>query len=142
MASYLYRCGACGPWEVHRPIGTAEPMSTCPACGALGRRRYTPPLLSRTPTAEASARLREEASGDDPRGDHGRAARGRPAGRPRPAVECPAASLTGPDVSAPEEGVMATRTTDGPARHRPTARPTAAAGCRPRPAPHGPPPAG
>jgi putative FmdB family regulatory protein len=66
MASYLYRCGACGPWEVHRPIGTAEPMSTCPACGAPGRRRYTPPLLSRTPTAEASARLREEASGDAP----------------------------------------------------------------------------
>ncbi|SDM27501.1 putative regulatory protein, FmdB family [Geodermatophilus siccatus] len=66
MASYLYRCGACGTWEVHRPIGTAEPTSTCPSCGAAGRRQYTPPLLSRTPTAVASARLREEASGDAP----------------------------------------------------------------------------
>lgn len=66
MASYLYRCGACGPWEVHRPIGTAEPTSTCPACGGPGHRQYTPPLLGRTPTAVASARLREEASGDSP----------------------------------------------------------------------------
>ena len=66
MASYLYRCGACGPWELHRPIGTAEPTSRCPACGGPGRRQYTPPLLSRTPAAVAAARGQEEASADAP----------------------------------------------------------------------------
>ena len=66
MASYLYRCGACGPWEVHRPIGTAEPTSTCPGCGATGRRQYTSPSLRRTPGAVAAARMWEEASGDAP----------------------------------------------------------------------------
>jgi hypothetical protein len=66
MAGYLYECGRCGPWEVQRPIGTAETTSPCPCCGAAGRRRYTAPLLSRTPRAEVKARLREEASRDAP----------------------------------------------------------------------------
>ncbi|MGY1708672.1 FmdB family zinc ribbon protein [Geodermatophilus sp. SYSU D00758] len=66
MAGYLYRCTGCGPWEVRRPIGTAEPVSDCPACGAPGRRVYTTPLLSRTAAPVAAARLREEASRDAP----------------------------------------------------------------------------
>jgi putative FmdB family regulatory protein len=66
MAGYLYRCGQCGPWEVQRPIGTAETTSTCPRCGAAGPRLYTAPLLSRTPQAEAKARSGEEASRDAP----------------------------------------------------------------------------
>jgi len=66
MAGYLYECGQCGPWEVQRPIGTAESTAGCPVCGAPGRRRYTPPLLSRTPRAVTSARQREEASRDAP----------------------------------------------------------------------------
>jgi putative FmdB family regulatory protein len=66
MAGYLYECGQCGPWEVQRPIGTAETTAGCPTCGAPGRRRYTPPLVSRTPAAVASARLREEGSRDAP----------------------------------------------------------------------------
>ncbi|MGY1706041.1 FmdB family zinc ribbon protein [Geodermatophilus sp. SYSU D00697] len=66
MAAYLYRCTTCGPWEIRRPVGTAESTSPCPACGADGRRLYTPPLLSRTPAPAAAARLREEASRDEP----------------------------------------------------------------------------
>jgi putative FmdB family regulatory protein len=66
MASYLYRCERCGLWEVQRPIGTAESAEPCPTCGATSRRRYTPPLLSRTPTAVATALLRDEASRDTP----------------------------------------------------------------------------
>jgi putative FmdB family regulatory protein len=66
MAGYLYRCERCGPWEVQRPIGTAESTSTCPVCGTIGRRLFTPPLLARTPTAMARARLHEEASRDAP----------------------------------------------------------------------------
>jgi putative FmdB family regulatory protein len=66
MAGYLYECRECGPWEVRRPIGTAEPTATCPACGALGGRRYTAPLLSRSPKAMSMVRAREEASRDSP----------------------------------------------------------------------------
>jgi putative FmdB family regulatory protein len=66
MAGYLYRCERCGPWEVQRPIGTAEREAICPVCGTAGRRLYTPPLLHRTPPAAAAARLREEASRDQP----------------------------------------------------------------------------
>jgi hypothetical protein len=66
MAGYLYQCGVCGPWEMQRPIGTAAATSTCPGCGAPGRRVYTSPLLSRTPKAVSAAGLREEASGDVP----------------------------------------------------------------------------
>ena len=64
MASYLYWCDDCGDWEIQRPIGTAERESTCPTCGATGRRLYTAPLLSRTPQATAGARMLEEASRD------------------------------------------------------------------------------
>ena len=66
MAGYLYECGQCGPWEIRRPIGTAETTSPCPECGRPGRRRYTAPLLARTPRNVAAARLREEASADAP----------------------------------------------------------------------------
>ncbi|MBB3085711.1 FmdB family zinc ribbon protein [Geodermatophilus sabuli] len=66
MAGYVYRCPRCGPWEVRRPIGTAESSGRCPGCGAEGRRVYTAPLLSRTAAPVAAARLREEASGDAP----------------------------------------------------------------------------
>jgi hypothetical protein len=66
MAGYLYLCGQCGPWEIQRPIGTAESTNPCPVCGRPGRRRYTAPLLARTPTKVAAARLREEASTDAP----------------------------------------------------------------------------
>jgi hypothetical protein len=66
MAGYLYECGQDGPWEIQRPIGTAESTSSCPVCGGPGRRRYTAPLLARTPRAVATARQREEASADAP----------------------------------------------------------------------------
>jgi hypothetical protein len=66
MAGYLYECGQCGSWEIHRPIGTAESTSPCPGCGRPGRRRYTAPLLARTPRNVAAARSREEASADAP----------------------------------------------------------------------------
>jgi putative FmdB family regulatory protein len=66
MAGYLYRCERCGPWEVQRSIGTAEPEAICPGCGTAGRRLYTAPMLRRTSPAAATARLREEASRDAP----------------------------------------------------------------------------
>jgi putative FmdB family regulatory protein len=66
VVSYVYACETCGPWEIRRPIGTAQPVSSCPECGAPGRRRYTAPLLAHTPGPVTAARLREEASGSEP----------------------------------------------------------------------------
>jgi hypothetical protein len=67
MASYLYECSRCGPWEIRLPIGTAEGGRPCPTCGEPGRRRYTAPMLARTPRRVATARAREEASRDEPK---------------------------------------------------------------------------
>lgn len=66
MASYVYQCGRCGPWEVTLRIGTAQSSSPCPGCGAPGPRRYTAPMITRTPASVAGARLGEEASRDQP----------------------------------------------------------------------------
>jgi putative FmdB family regulatory protein len=66
MATYVYRCERCGPWEIWRPIGTAESAGPCPGCGAPGRRVYTAPLLNRAPKEVVLARSREEASRDAP----------------------------------------------------------------------------
>ncbi|MET0765410.1 MAG: zinc ribbon domain-containing protein [Blastococcus sp.] len=66
MATYVYRCPDCGPWEVRLAMGTAGATAPCPACGGAAPRLYTPPLLSRTTAPVAAARLREEASRDEP----------------------------------------------------------------------------
>lgn len=66
MATYVYRCPDCGPWEVTLPMGAAGATAACPTCGSLAPRRYTPPLLSRTSAPLARARLQEEASRDAP----------------------------------------------------------------------------
>ena len=66
MATYVYRCPDCGPWDVHLPMGAAGATAACPTCGRAGPRRYTSPLLSRTAAPVAAARLREEASRDAP----------------------------------------------------------------------------
>jgi putative FmdB family regulatory protein len=66
MATYVYRCPDCGPWDVWLPMGTAGATADCPACGSAAPRQFTPPLLSRTAAPVAAARLREEASRDAP----------------------------------------------------------------------------
>ena len=66
MATYLYRCPDCGPWEVRLPMGNAGPTAACPTCGSVAPRQFTPPLLSRAAAPVAAARLREEASRDAP----------------------------------------------------------------------------
>ncbi|GAA4987732.1 putative FmdB family regulatory protein [Nonomuraea thailandensis] len=85
MATYAYHCADCGPFEVRRPIGTAGPAEPCAACGAPAPRRYTPPLLARTPAAEGRARQAQEAAAHEPQVvRHVPAARSRPAPPPDP----------------------------------------------------------
>jgi putative FmdB family regulatory protein len=43
---YAYDCAGCGPFELVRPMAEAGAPVTCPACGALARRVFTPPGLS------------------------------------------------------------------------------------------------
>jgi putative FmdB family regulatory protein len=66
VATYAYRCADCGPFEVARPIGTAEAAGCCPRCGGPARRVYTPPLLRGTPSAVSGMRDAADRSADQP----------------------------------------------------------------------------
>ena len=66
MPTYLYRCPDCGPFEARLPMSAAGATADCPTCGTAAPRRFTPPLLSRTPAPVDAARSREEASRDAP----------------------------------------------------------------------------
>src|SRR6476661_8191551 len=44
MATYQYRCKQDGLTNLSRPIGTAEPSTPCPKCGAEMNRVFTAPL--------------------------------------------------------------------------------------------------
>lgn len=66
MATYAYRCHECGPFEVRLPIGTAEPVTGCPACRSPARRVYTAPGLARLDPALSAGLAREEQSREAP----------------------------------------------------------------------------
>jgi putative FmdB family regulatory protein len=40
MPTYKYRCGACGPFGLVRPMAEAAAAATCPDCGAAARRVF------------------------------------------------------------------------------------------------------
>jgi putative FmdB family regulatory protein len=67
MATYRYRCDACGPFDLVRPIGRALAEEPCAACGGPSRRVFTPPMLSLTPAGLARALGTQEASAHEPR---------------------------------------------------------------------------
>ncbi|MBF8191267.1 zinc ribbon domain-containing protein [Nonomuraea sp. K274] len=67
MATYAYRCPDCGPFEVRRSFGTAEPAEPCAGCGEPAPRRFTPPLPARTSPARARALAAQESSAHEPR---------------------------------------------------------------------------
>ncbi len=66
MPSYEYRCGACGPFVVVRPMGNAPPRAACPDCDGASRRLFSPPGVARTPSAVAGALHRADASASEP----------------------------------------------------------------------------
>lgn len=66
MTSYEYRCRTCGPFSIARAMGDALSQTACPECGGVARRVFTPPGLSRTRTALATAISRAEASATEP----------------------------------------------------------------------------
>ena len=75
MPVYAFTCDACGPFEAWRPVADASGNVACPTCGALARRRFTPPGVTRTPAPLRVARDREDRSAYEPevvRGPSGR----------------------------------------------------------------------
>lgn len=45
MPTYSYRCVACGPFDLVRPMAAATEQALCPACGGAGRRTFGAPAL-------------------------------------------------------------------------------------------------
>jgi putative FmdB family regulatory protein len=66
VTEYEYRCPACGPFDLRRAMGSAEPSAPCPACGRDSRRAYSALPVRRLPAALAGALQRQEASSDHP----------------------------------------------------------------------------
>jgi putative FmdB family regulatory protein len=63
---YAFRCEACGPFDVWRPMSEVDQPANCPACGRIGRRVLTPPGLVRTPAGKRKALNLEEKSAHEP----------------------------------------------------------------------------
>ncbi|MFI0351250.1 FmdB family zinc ribbon protein [Actinomadura sp. 9N407] len=82
MATYQYRCAGCGPFEISRPIGTAEPAEPCADCGDPAARVFTPPLLARTSRPLSRALRAQEASAHEPE-----VVRREPMARPKPPAD-------------------------------------------------------
>ncbi|MDX6723327.1 MAG: hypothetical protein QOD44_2060 [Solirubrobacteraceae bacterium] len=78
MPLYAFTCAACGPFELRRAVAEAAAAGDCPACGAVGRRLFTPPGVARMQAPMRAARTREERSA------HAPDVVGAPAGRPLP----------------------------------------------------------
>ncbi len=66
MATYTYRCGADGPLDVRRPIGTAPATVPCPTCGATASRMITAPMLGLADRGRMALIDRAEASRTEP----------------------------------------------------------------------------
>jgi|1186.fasta_scaffold542508_2 putative FmdB family regulatory protein len=66
MATYAYRCPACGDFDLTRPMGEAPDRAICTRCGASSPRRWDAPSLAGMNPALRSALAREEASRDAP----------------------------------------------------------------------------
>ncbi|HEY8338349.1 MAG TPA: zinc ribbon domain-containing protein, partial [Egibacteraceae bacterium] len=61
-----FLCPHCGPFESMHAPGEAGRTRRCPTCGADSRRRFSAPLLARTPAPLAAALAAEEKSRDEP----------------------------------------------------------------------------
>ena len=74
MPTYSYRCVACGPFDLVRPMAEAGERAVCPACGGPGRRTFGAPALStwtpacgrRSRPASAAQRLRRSCAASRP----------------------------------------------------------------------------
>lgn len=66
MARYAYRCPGDGDTEVSLPIGTAPSSIPCPACGGVGARVITAPMLGLADRTRTALIDRTEATRSEP----------------------------------------------------------------------------
>ncbi len=66
MPVYVYECAGCGPFELLRPMAMADADGAWPACGAHGRRVFTPPAVALLARPLRAALDREEKSAYEP----------------------------------------------------------------------------
>jgi putative FmdB family regulatory protein len=55
MPTYDYRCEACGPFAVMRPVADRDSTCACSKCGAVAQRMLSMPALSLIPSSGGGA---------------------------------------------------------------------------------------
>lgn len=66
MATYQYRCGRDGVFDVRLRMGTAGPRARCPFCDCEAPRVFTAPMVSLAPKALVAEIDRTEKTSDEP----------------------------------------------------------------------------
>lgn len=66
MPTYSYRCAACGPFELVRPMAAAGAQAPCPACAGPGRRTFGAPALRHGDAGARAAIVAGERSAEAP----------------------------------------------------------------------------
>ena len=66
MPTYSYRCTACGPFDLVRPMAAADEEAVCRACAAPSPRAYGAPALRRLSTGVRAAVEAGERSAEAP----------------------------------------------------------------------------
>lgn len=66
MPIYEYRCDACGPFVLARPMGEAPGRAACPGCDGAAPRVFSLPAVPRTPRTTARAIHRADATAYEP----------------------------------------------------------------------------
>lgn len=66
MATYRYRCGSHGSFDLSAPIGTAPGTAPCPGCARPSTREYTAPMLGLAPRAAVALLDRTAATAETP----------------------------------------------------------------------------
>jgi putative FmdB family regulatory protein len=66
MPIYAFTCTDCGDFDLTRPMADAGAPATCPACGTMARRVFTPPGLALLAKPVRGLLNREEKSAHEP----------------------------------------------------------------------------
>ena len=66
MPTYSYRCAACGPFDLVRPMSASQDRPACPGCGTPGSRTFGAPALQHGDAAARRAIEAGEPSAETP----------------------------------------------------------------------------
>jgi putative FmdB family regulatory protein len=66
VPTYSFRCAACGPFDLVRPMAAAHERAPCPGCGQPGARSFGAPALRRMDPGLRAAVEAGERSAESP----------------------------------------------------------------------------